>query len=282
MMEQDRYIGQQIGNYRLVAQLDYGLVRCVYRAEHLILKKRTVAITILLRTHLATQQKREGFFQEAALLEMLKHPHILPLLDVGIQDGFPYLVTEYCSEGSLHRRLKRQRPHRLPMEEASTILTQVGRALQYLHEQGVVHGNLRPKNILFNAKGEALLTDFGINMMLETIGRPPVTFGPSPPTHTVEYIAPEQLNGTASKESDQYALGCIAYELFTGRPPFTGDTIVDVALKHIHEQPIAPRQLNPQLPVHIEQPILTALAKEREARHADVATFITALQKTAQ
>ena len=280
-MEQDRYIGQQIGNYRLVAQLDRGLFGCVYRAEHLILKKRTVAIKILLRAHLATQQEREGFFQEAELLEMLKHPHILPILDVGIQDGFPYLVTEYCSEGSLHRRLKRQRPHRLPVEEASTILTQVGQALQYVHEQGVVHGDLNPENILFNAKGEALLADFGIAKMLETIGRQ-VTFGPSPPSYTVQYIAPEQLNGTASKESDQYALGCIAYELFTGRPPFTGDTIVDVALKHMKEQPIAPRQLNPQLPVHIEQTILTAMAKEREARHADVATFITALQKTAQ
>src|SRR6266567_8538718 len=170
MMEQDRHIGQQIGNYRLVEQLDCGSFGCVYRAEHLILKTRTVAIKIL-HAHLATQQKREGFFQEAALLEMLKHPHILPLLDVGIQDGFPYLVTEYCPEGSLHRRLKRQRPHRLPVEEASTILTQVGQALQYLHEQGVVHGNLGPKNILFNAKGEALLTDFGIAKMLETIGR---------------------------------------------------------------------------------------------------------------
>src|SRR6266568_20562 len=119
MMEQDRHIGQQIGNYRLVEQLDCGSFGCVYRAEHLILKTRTVAIKIL-HAHLATQQKREGFFQEAELLEMLKHPHILPIIDVGIQDGFPYLVTEYCPQGSLHRRLKRQHPNPLPMEEAIT------------------------------------------------------------------------------------------------------------------------------------------------------------------
>src|SRR5262249_10660962 len=150
------------------------------------LKKRTVAVKIL-HSHLATQQKRESFFQEAELLEMLKHPHILPILDVGIQDGFPYLVTEYCPKGSLYRRLKRQRPHPLPVEEASTILTQVGQALQYVHEQGVVHRDLKPQNILFNAKGEALLADFGIAKMLATINIQQGTI-----TGTPQYMAPEQ------------------------------------------------------------------------------------------
>jgi serine/threonine protein kinase len=214
MMEQDRHIGQQIGNYRLVEQLDCGSFGCVYRAEHLILKTRSVAIKIL-HAHLATQQKRESFFQEAELLEMLKHPHILPILDVGIQDGFPYLVTEYCLEGSLHQRLKRQRPHLLPVQEAIAILNQVGQALQYVHEQHVVHRDLKPENILFNAKGEALLADFGIAKMLVTIGIQQGTITGTPP-----YMAPEQFHGTASKESDQYALGCIAYELLTGRRPF--------------------------------------------------------------
>jgi serine/threonine protein kinase len=247
----------------------------VYRAEHLILKTRTVAIKIL-HAHLATQQKREGFFQEAGLLEMLKHPHILPILDVGIQDSFPYLVTEYCSEGSLRRRLKRQRPNPLPMEEVSTILTQVGQALQYVHEQNVVHRDLKPENILFNSQGEALLADFGIAKMLATIGVRQGTITGTPP-----YMSPEQFRGTASKEGDQYALGCIAYELFTGRRPFTAPDMVGMMYKHLTEQPIAPRQLNPQLPVHFEQAILTAMAKERKARHADVATFIAALQKSA-
>jgi len=270
-MEQDRHIGQRIGNYRLVEQLDCGSFGCVYRAEHLILKTRTVAIKIL-HAHLATQQKREGFFQEAELLELLKHPHILPILDVGIQDGFPYLVTEYCPEGSLHRRLKRQRPNPLQLEEAITILTQVGQALQYVHEQNVVHRDLKPENILFNSQGEALLADFGIAKMLATIGIRQGTITGTPP-----YMAPEQFRGTASKEGDQYALGCIAYEFFTGRRPFTAPDMVSMMFKHVTEQPLAPRQLNPRLPVHIEQAILTAIAKEREARHADVATFIAAL-----
>src|SRR6266704_1677734 len=276
MMEQDRHIGQQIGNYRLVEQLDCGSFGCVYRAEHLILKTRTVAIKIL-HAHLATQQKREGFFQEAELLEMLKHPHILPIIDVGIQDGFPYLVTEYCPQGSLHRRLKRQHPNPLPMEEAITILTQVGQALQYVHEQNVVHRDLKPENILFNTKWEALLADFGIAKMLATIGVQQGTI-----TGTPAYMAPEQYSGIASREGDQYALGCVAYELVTGQKPFTGSGMESMMYKHLTEQTVAPRQLNPHLHVHIEQAILTAMAKERKARHADVAMFIAALRKSAQ
>ena len=158
MMEQDNYIGQQFSNYRLVEQLDCGSFGCVYRAEHLHLKTRTVAIKIL-HAHLASQKQREGFFQEANLLEMLKHPHILHILDVGIQHGFPYLVMEYCSAGSLRQRLKHQRSQPLPVEEALVILTQVGQALEYVHQQNVVHRDLKPENILFNAKGEALLAD---------------------------------------------------------------------------------------------------------------------------
>ena len=276
MMEQDRHVGQQIGNYRLVEQLDCGSFGCVYRAGHLILKTRTVAVKIL-HTHLATQQQREGFFQEAELLEMLKHPHILPILDVGVQDGFPYLVTEYCPEGSLSRRLKRQRPYPLPLDEAITILAQVGQALQYVNEQRVVHRDLKPENILFNAKGEALLADFGIAKMLASIGIRQGTI-----TGTPSYMAPEQFRGTASKEGDQYALGCIAYELLTGRQPFTAPDLVSMMYKHVTEQPLAPRHLNPQLPAYIEQAVLKAMAKERKARHADVATFITQLQKSAQ
>ena len=275
-MEQDRHIGQQIGNYRLVEQLDCGSFGCVYRAEHLILKTRTVAIKIL-HAHLATQQKCEDFFQEAELLNMLKHPHILPVLDVGIQDGFPYLVSEYCPEGSLYRRLNRQRPHPLPMEEAITILTQVGQALQYVHEQHIVHRDLKPENILFNTKWEALLADFGIAKMLDSIGVQQGTI-----TGTPAYMAPEQFRGIASSEGDQYALGCIAYELVTGQKPFTGSDMGSMMYKHLTEQPVAPRQLNLHLPVHIEQAILTALAKKREARHADVAMFIAALRKSAQ
>ena len=275
-MEQDRHFGEKISIYRLLEKLACGSFGCVYRAEHLILKTRTVAIKIL-QVYPASQQKEEAFIQEAELLEKLKHPHILPIIDVGIQDGSPYLVTEFCPQGSLREHLKRTRPNPVPLEEAIIILTQVGQALHYVHEQHVVHHDLKPENILFNAKGEALLADFGIAKMLATIGiRQGTTIG------TPAYMAPEQFRGIASREGDQYALGCIAYELFTGQRPFTAPDMASMMYKHLNEQPTTPSQLNPQLPVHIERAILTTMAKERAERHADVATFIAALQKSAQ
>jgi len=276
MMQQDQCIGQQFGNYRLVQQLDCGNFGCVYRAEHLYLENNTAAIKIL-HAHLTSQQKIDSFLQEANLLAMLKHSHILPILDVGIQNGFPYMVMEYCSAGSLRQKIKRQRPNPLPIEEAFTILNQVGQALTFVHEHNVVHRDLKPENILFNARGEALLADFGIAKMLDTIGVRQGTI-----TGTPSYMAPEQFRGIASKEGDQYALGCIAYELLTSQKPFTASDMVSLMYKHVSEQPVTPRNLNPHLPAHIEHSILTAMAKEREARHADVATFLTSFQKTAQ
>ncbi len=177
-----------------------------------------------------------------------------------------------------------------------TILSQVGEALHYAHDQNIVHRDLKPGNILFNAKGEALLADFGIAIVLETAGRTTEADA----SGTLAYMAPEQFKKIISKKSDQYALvqritssfralrfsiglrprivyehicgilylGCIAYELFTGQRPFAAFD---------EKSQIPPRQLNPQLPVHIEQAILTAMAKERTERYTDVATFIKAL-----
>src|SRR5207249_2002146 len=127
----------------------------------------------------------------------------------------------------------------------------IGEALQHAHQQNIIHRDLKPENILFNARGEALLADFGIARMLATAGIRQGTIIGTPP-----YMSPEQFRGTASKESDQYALGCIAYELFTGQLPFTAPDMVALMFKHIQEAPTAPRQLNPQVPVHIEQAIL--------------------------
>ncbi len=213
MMEQDQYIGQQIGNYLLVEKLDCGYFGCVYRAEHAILAKRTVAIK-LLHSYLASEKIKASFLLEAQFLEMLKHPHILPILDVGIHNSIPYLIIEYCSRGSLRQRLNQQHHTPLAVEESMTILSQIGKALQYAHQQNIVHRDLKPENILFNTKGEALLADFGIAVLLESTRL--VNESGSPP-----YMAPEQFQGIVSKKSDQYALGCIAYELLTGNRPFT-------------------------------------------------------------
>jgi len=273
MANDSPYVGKQIGNYRIVTELASSYFSHIFRGEHIFLPQRVVAIK-LLHAYLDSQQESERFLQEAQFLAMLKHRHILPIIDVGIYEKLPYLVVEYARNGSLRDRLlRRSSSHPLPMEEALAILRQVGQALHYAHELNVVHRDLKPENILFNARNEALLADFNIATVLETAKTKSIDIVGSP-----LYMAPEQFEGTISKRSDLYALGCIAYELVTGHPPFNAPNAFTLGLKHKNEQPSPPTQLNPQLPRHIEQAILKALAKERADRHISVSAFITALQ----
>jgi len=278
MRDENDIIGKQIGSYRVIKALPSGGSGSVYQGQHLVFPERPMVAIKVLHAHLASKQEYERFLQEARFLEKLRHPHILPIIDASMQDGLPYLIAEYASQGSLKERLELQAPKPLPVEEAITILAQVGQALHFAHQQDIVHRDLKPANILFNARGEALLADFGIAVVLEKTRRID-TIG------TPAYMAPEQFDGEISKKSDQYALGCIAYELFTGHRLF--DVPEDApwiawAYKHKMEPPIPPRKVNPALPQHIEQAILKAVAKDRASRHADVSAFMKALgeQKT--
>lgn len=262
-----------IGNYRVLRELTTSSFSRVYVAQHNVLTSRTVAIKLMLSAPLDSSEKRENFLQEARFLEMLKHPYILPIYDVSIHNGIPYLVTEYAQYGSLRQRLKQQYPALLTLEESLSILSQIGQALEFAHRQHIIHRDLKPENILFNAKGDALLMDFGIATTLDTASIKMVDNSGTP-----TYMAPEQFRGKVSKESDQYALGCIAYELFTGHAPFTASDYFALGFKHITESPPSPTAYNPQLPTNMEQAILKALAKERTGRYPDIQTFIHALQ----
>ena len=272
MARRNNYIGKHIGNYRIVEEIASGAFGHVYKGVHSILSRRIVAIKMLHSMYLGSEKEQESFLQEAQLLEVLKHPNILLIYDVGIDDGIPYFILEYAPNGSLRDRLKQQFPHSLPVDEAVTILTQIGQALQHAHEQNIIHRDLKPENILFNARGEALLADFGIAVVLSTSRTSPVNMIGSP-----LYMAPEQFDGVISKRSDQYALACIAYEMLTGRNPFYGPSAVVMAFKHKTEIPTAPTQFNTYLPVPVEGAILKAMSKERGDRYPDVPAFIDAL-----
>jgi len=129
MAREYNFIGRQIGNYRILEELASGSFGRVYRGVHIYLTTRIVAIKLLHRMYLGSQKERESFLQEAQLLELLKHPHILPVYDVGINYVMPYFLTEYASHVSLRDRLQEQYPQHLPVDETITILTQVGEAL---------------------------------------------------------------------------------------------------------------------------------------------------------
>ena len=272
MTDEDKNIGRQIGNYRVIAEIGSGGFGKVYQSQHIFLTERIVAIKFL-HTHLGTNEECEQFLQEARFLEKLKHPYMLHVFDVGIDNGFPYLVTEYAPEKSLRKRMKQHAPGLLPAQEVFTILSQVGQALSYAHQQHIIHRDLKPENILFNARGEALLSDFGIATTLSSASVKAVGLVGTP-----LYMAPEQFQGVISKESDQYSLGCIAYELVTGRPPFMAPDFFALTFQHLSAAPVPPRQYNPGLPLHVEQAILKALAKQRNERHADIQAFIQALR----
>lgn len=271
MADQGSYIGTAIGNYHILALIGSGGFGSVYRGEHNILKERVVAIKIL-HTHLGSPEERNRFLEEARLLGHIHHPNIIQIYDAGLENGIPYLVTEYAPYGSLRSLLIRSVHTILPQEVSISILTQVGEALYHAHQQQIVHRDLKPENILFKANNRVVLADFGIATTLSTSSVKNSTVIGTP-----SYMAPEQFQGILSKEGDQYALGCIAYELFTGRKPFSAPDFYAMGFKHLQEFPIAPTKLNSELPAHLERAILKAMAKQRGERHVDMRAFLTAL-----
>jgi serine/threonine protein kinase len=265
--------GSRIGNYRLLRRLGRGGFSTVYLARHLILQSRPPVALKRLLTPLDSPRARSLFIDEARLLEQLRHPHILPLIDAGIDDeGFPYLVTLYAAGGSLRARLQRANGRPLPLEEALAIVAQVGSALHYAHKRGVIHRDLKPENVLFTDHGEALLADFGIAFLLGSRSLEQASVSGTP-----AYMAPEQFRGQVSRQSDQYALACLTYELTTGHRVFEDHDALVLMYRHTQEEPRPPRAYNPHLPAPIEAAILRGLAKERSERYPDVLSFVRAL-----
>src|SRR5438132_9753539 len=263
--------GEYINDYLLIDSISSSPTSSVYRAEDTRLKNSTVTLKILHTMHLS-EQRRQQFFKEVQVLKKLKHEHILPIVDAGLYENTLYLVTDYASGGSLRDRMRLQTTNILPMHETLSILSQVGQALQYAHQMNIIHGNLKPENILFNARNGALLTDFSLVTTMDAFST-----DHSHHANTVSYMAPEQFQGWMTEESDQYALGCIAYELFTGQVPFLASDFSEIKHKHVTEKPLAPTQRNLLLPITIEEAILKAMEKKSEDRYPDVKDFVTSL-----
>lgn len=259
--------GSEIGNYRLMTKINSGSFGTVFKAEHKFIQGHIVAIK-LLHQNIASNKEREQFIQEAQFLALLEHPHILSLLDFGFLDHQPYLIARYAAGGSL-RDLLQQSPQLSP-DRIMDILTKVGLALHFAHQRQIIHRDLKPENILFTAQGEPLLADFGIATMLSTASGEHLTTVSGTPS----YMAPEQFRGLVSKESDQYALGCIAYELVTGRRPFTAPDFIALGFKHTNERPVPPSHYTPLLATPTEAAILKAMAKNRSERYADIPAFL--------
>lgn len=188
----DQRIGMHIGNYRIVDFIGRGTFGIVYRAEQVYLG--TSAAMKFMHTGLNMPGQQELFYQEARTLAALEHRNIVRLLDFGIEEGNPYLISEYAPGGSLRAYLQQQASQPLALRSALSILAQVGRALSYVHSRGIIHCDLKPENILFGEKGRVLLADFGIARVKQVTGAASTGHvGSAMGLGTLAYMAPEQF-----------------------------------------------------------------------------------------
>jgi serine/threonine protein kinase len=271
MLENNNYAGKYIGGYHISLDLASSASSRVFLGESVSPDRHSAAIKRIYAVSLLSREDKENFLQEVNVLKQLKHPYILPILSASILKGTPYIVSAYAPNGSLHDRLQREASEPMAQSDAITILSQVGQALHYAHQMQRIHGNLKPQNILFNSTGNALLADFKFASLSS-----PDDFSLSSP-QVLAYMSAEQIDGVNNKETDQYSLGCIAYEMFTGRKPFTTPSVKQPGTYYKTRTLIAPTKLNPALPRRIEQAILKAMAKEPSQRYKSVLEFIKAL-----
>ncbi|BCL80003.1 serine/threonine-protein kinase [Ktedonobacteria bacterium brp13] len=269
-MVKDELLGKQLGSYQLIELLGHGAFGSVYLGKHYILSNKPLVAIKVLNATLSSQDEYDRFFQEAMMLDALSHPHILPVMDASINDGYPFFVAVYAAGGSLRDHMDQAPGHPFPLDEALDVLNQIAQGLQFAHDHNIVHRDLKPANILFDAEGNALLADFGIAMPIQKTRH-------ADEIGTPAYMAPEQFKGKVSKRSDQYALACIAYELVTGQPLFDAEDPFTIAYQHVHEAPVPPGDLNPEVTPEIEAVILKALSKQRNDRFPSVTDFIEAL-----
>ena len=220
-------VGQQFGNYRLISLLGQGGYAEVYLGQHMRLNQQA-AIKIL-HAHL-TETEAEHFQQEAQTISTLVHPSIIRVFDYDVRDGVPFLVMDYAPNGSLQRRYPRGSVVPLPVIVSS--VKQVADALQYAHEQKVIHRDVKPENMLLGRREEVLLSDFGI----ATIAHSTTSLSAQPTVGTLAYMAPEQIEGHPRTASDQYSLGVVVYEWLCGSRPFAG-SLTEIMVKHLSMPP---------------------------------------------
>ncbi len=274
----------QLGHYRLMRLIGQGDMGGVYLAEDTRIS-RQVAIKIIRSDpeSQASQQAERLFQREIQAIAQLNHPHILSVYDFGKQPDTNgstiYMVMPYCAEGSLKDWLVQHGPALLAPQDVGQMIMQAASALQYAHDRGIIHHDVKPANFLVRANADhptypdLLLTDFGIAKITSTTS----TISQSI-RGTYAYMAPEQWCSDVVATTDQYALAMMAYQLLTGQLPFQGRS-EQMMFQHLTATPETPSHINTSLSPAIDQVILCALAKKADERFSTITAFATALQQ---
>src|SRR5438874_4457991 len=263
------------GDYELLEEIGRGGQGVVYRAHQKSLN-RTVALKVIGLGHWATQAHLKRFRLEAEAAASLEHPGIVPIHEVGERDGSCYFSMKFIEGGQLDEMVRHEP---MPIRRAVELIAKVARTIHYAHERGILHRDIKPGNILLDAKGEPHLTDFGLARLVETestVTRTMEVLG------TPSYMAPEQAGGNNTKltsATDVYGLGAVLYQLLTGQPPFAGGTTYETIRLLLDTEPRPPRLLNPKIDRDLSTICLKCLEKDPRRRYSSALSLAEDLER---
>jgi serine/threonine protein kinase len=265
---------QSIGRYDIKSLIGQGGMSTVYLGYD-PRSQREVAIKILPPYYLHSTKFRERFEREALMIALLEHPAIVPVYDMGEEDGQPYIVMRYMSGGSLGDKLKKGP---IPLRDCMEMYLRLAPALDTAHARGVTHRDVKPDNLLFDKYNNVFLSDFGLARLRETIGFANISDGSI--MGTPAYMSPEQIQGDREIDgrSDIYSMGIVLYQMLCGTVPFSGTTAASVMMMHLVNPVPQISDLNKTLPSAIQTVLDIALAKDPNDRYQTAGDFAKALQ----
>ena len=267
----------QIGRFQILDKLGAGAFGTVYKAYDPVLE-REVAVKVPNPGLLSSERDKQRYLREPKAAGQLHHPNIVPVFEASLDGDNIFIVSAFIKGRTLEKAIEEKRPD---LRRAATLVMKLARALQYAHENGIVHRDVKPANIMLDAKGEPLLMDFGLARIQESAEK--LTMNEAV-LGTPAYMSPEQAshnNENVGPASDQYSLGVILFEMLCGQRPFSGPAAIVMSLV-IKQEPPAPRSFNPKLPRDLETICLKAMAKEPKKRFADCQEFADDLERWLQ
>ncbi|MDD6062333.1 MAG: Stk1 family PASTA domain-containing Ser/Thr kinase [Oscillospiraceae bacterium] len=270
----DNYCGKRLdGRYELREIMGVGGMAVVYKAYDNI-DDRIVAVKILKDEYLSNEDFRRRFKNESKAIAVLSHPNIVKVFDVSYGDRMQYIVMEFVEGITLKEYMGQQ--GRLSYKEIIYFMTQILRALQHAHDKGIVHRDIKPQNIMLLENGTIKVTDFGI----ARFSRSETQTMAGSAVGSVHYISPEQAKGeTTDNKADIYSVGVMLYEMLTGRLPFEGESTVSVALMQLQQEPKRPREIDPSIPIGLEQITMRAMQKRKSDRYQSASEMLMDLDE---